>query len=46
VLREGQLFFFGTVQQLSAQLNQFGHGCPNEYNLADHTMFLLMKEEA
>jgi ABC-type multidrug transport system ATPase subunit len=45
VLREGQLFFFGTVEQLSAQLSKLGNGCPSEYNLADHTMFLLMTGE-
>ncbi|CAK0841556.1 unnamed protein product [Prorocentrum cordatum] len=45
VLREGHLFFFGTVEQLSSQLNKFGHGCPSEYNLADHVMFLLMTQQ-
>jgi len=45
VLREGRLFFFGTVEQLSSQLSKLGHGCPSEYNLADHVMFLLMTQQ-
>jgi len=44
VLREGERFFFGTVQELSQSLARLGNGCPNEYNLADHTMFLLQTE--
>lgn len=44
MLRSGQRFFFGTVQMLSEQLSKLGHGCPAEYNLADHTMFLLQTE--
>jgi ABC-type multidrug transport system permease subunit len=33
------------VEQLSAQLGKFGYGCPSEYNLADHAVFLLMTED-
>lgn len=44
VLRAGECFFFGSVPGLSKQLAAFGRGCPNEYNLADHTMFLIQTE--
>eukprot|EP00931_Biecheleriopsis_adriatica_P008404 TRINITY_DN109599_c0_g1_i1.p1 TRINITY_DN109599_c0_g1~~TRINITY_DN109599_c0_g1_i1.p1 ORF type:complete len:625 (+),score=149.82 TRINITY_DN109599_c0_g1_i1:59-1933(+) len=43
-LRDGQRFFFGTVPQLSEQWVKVGRGCPSEYNLADHTMFILQTE--
>merc|ERR1719272_400551 len=44
VLNNGRLFFFGAVSTLSQQLAVKGKGCPAEYNLADHTMFLLQTE--
>ncbi|CAJ1343806.1 unnamed protein product [Effrenium voratum] len=44
VVRSGQLFFFGSLQGLSEQLHIVGRGCPNEFNLADHVMFLLQTE--
>ncbi|CAE7029711.1 ABCG11 [Symbiodinium natans] len=44
LLRSGQLFFFGGISGLSEQLHAVNKGCPNEYNLADHAMFLLQTE--
>eukprot|EP00928_Gymnodinium_smaydae_P015913 TRINITY_DN1591_c0_g1_i4.p1 TRINITY_DN1591_c0_g1~~TRINITY_DN1591_c0_g1_i4.p1 ORF type:complete len:616 (+),score=124.93 TRINITY_DN1591_c0_g1_i4:56-1849(+) len=44
-LREGKTFFFGTIPSLSDQLAKNDVGCPNEYNLADHAMFLLQTEK-
>jgi len=44
LLRSGKLFFFGGVSGLSEQLHAVNKGCPNEFNLADHVMFLLQTE--
>mmetsp|Transcript_27255 Transcript_27255/g.51059 ORF Transcript_27255/g.51059 Transcript_27255/m.51059 type:complete len:619 (-) Transcript_27255:90-1946(-) len=44
-LRSGKLFFYGGIGGLSEQLHVVGRGCPNEYNLADHVMFLLQTQE-
>ncbi|CAE7898669.1 wht-1 [Symbiodinium necroappetens] len=44
LLRSGKLFFFGGVSGLSEQLHSVNRGCPNEFNLADHVMFLLQTE--
>lgn len=41
LLREGRRFFCGTIQALSQQLTALDHGCPGEYNLSDHVMFML-----
>lgn len=43
-IHQGTRFFFGEVSALSTQLHSVGHGCPAEYNLADHTMFIIQTE--
>jgi len=37
----GNRLFFGSVSELSEKMSTCGYGCPNEYNLADHVMFLI-----
>lgn len=44
VLRSGKLFYFGSLPGLSESLHSAGKGCPNEFNLADHVMFVLQTE--
>ncbi len=44
ILCRGQTFFFGTLPNLSTALAAIGRPCPNEYNLADHAVFLVQTE--
>ena len=44
VVRSGKLFYFGSLSGLSESLHTAGKGCPNEFNLADHVMFVLQTE--
>ena len=46
VLRSGKLFYFGALTGLSESLHSAGKGCPNEFNLADHVMFVLQTESS
>ena len=40
VLYKGKSLFFGSIRGLSGGLAACGHGCPNEFNLADHALSL------
>eukprot|EP00435_Cladocopium_sp_Y103_P048001 s455_g14.t1 len=44
VLRSGKLFYFGSLPGLSESLHSAGKGCPTEFNLSDHVMFVLQTE--
>ncbi|CAK9007142.1 unnamed protein product [Durusdinium trenchii] len=46
VLRSGKRFYFGPLSGLSTSLHAAGKGCPNEFNLADHVMFVLQTESS
>jgi len=42
---KGRGFFFGQIHDLSTSLAAHGKGCPNEYNLADHSIDLIQSQE-
>jgi len=44
LLGQGEMVFMGSIDALSAQLKAAGFGCPAEYNLADHAVYLLQTE--
>ena len=46
LLRYGKLFFFGRIEDLSTGLASSGFGCPSEYNLADHAMWVIQTESS
>jgi len=46
VLRSGKLFYFGSLPGLSESLHRAEKGCPSEFNLADHVMFVLQTESS
>lgn len=46
VLRSGKLFYYGALTGLSESLHAAGKGCPSEFNLADHVMFVLQQESS
>ena len=41
LLYHGKSLFFGSLTGLSGGLIENGVGCPNEYNLADHAIYLI-----
>lgn len=44
LLRKGEALFFGAPPQLSKGLAACGLGCPAEFNLADHALFVVQTE--
>jgi len=44
LLTRGESLFMGAIESLSTQLKTHGFGCPAEYNLADHAIYLIQTE--
>jgi len=44
LLSKGTSLFMGTIDALSKHLKAVGLGCPAEYNLADHAIYLIQTE--
>eukprot|EP00746_Dinoflagellata_sp_MGD_P132095 gnl/MRDRNA2_/MRDRNA2_65812_c0_seq1.p1 gnl/MRDRNA2_/MRDRNA2_65812_c0~~gnl/MRDRNA2_/MRDRNA2_65812_c0_seq1.p1 ORF type:complete len:656 (+),score=109.62 gnl/MRDRNA2_/MRDRNA2_65812_c0_seq1:101-2068(+) len=44
IIHDGEIVFQGPTKRLPGYLSELGHACPQNFNPADHVMFMLQKE--